>query len=352
MGDGCCCGSCGSSAPARWVSGYADTAAGRVPRAVSRWTWRDWLGAWSVRCGLGRMRYTVPPGLYAVGAPGPDSPLLVSANYKLSFDHVRRAMDGLDAWVLVLDTKGVNVWCAAGKGTFGTDELVRRLELCDAARVVEHRSLILPQLGAPGIAAHEVSRRIGFRVVYGPVRARDLPAFLRAGMKSTPEMRRVLFTLPDRLVLTPNELVRLFVPAFIVLALFVASSGLALHGYRLTRDQVLWVAAAVGVNYLAGIVLTPALLPWLPGRAFAVKGGVTGAVIGVALGWLGPFGWLGRLSMGVLSVAACSFLGIRFTGSSTYTSASGVRSEMRWALPVQGALALAGAAGWLAAHFV
>ena len=352
MSVGCCCGTCGPGTAAEWLTGYLETPVGRVPRAAVGWTWRDRLGAWAVCWGIGRMRYTVPPGLYAVGTPQPESPLLVTANYKLSFDHVRRALAGFDAWVLVLDTKGVNVWCAAGKGTFGTDELVRRLELCDAARVVEHRSLIVPQLGAPGIAAHEVSRRIGFRVVYGPVRARDLTAFLRAGMKSTPEMRRVLFTLPDRLVLTPNELVRLLVPALIVLALFVASSGLALHGYRLTRNQVLWVAAAVGVNYLAGIVLTPALLPWLPGRAFAVKGGVTGAVIGVAFGWLGPFGWLGGLSVGVLSVAACSFLGIRFTGSSTYTSASGVRSEMRWALPMQGALTLAGAAGWLAAHFV
>jgi hypothetical protein len=178
---------------------------------------------------------------------------LVTANYKLSFDHVRRAMDGLDAWVLVLDTKGVNVWCAAGKGTFGTEELIRRLDLCQVAAVVEHKTVVVPQLGAPGVAAHEVSRRSGFRVVYGPVRACDLPAFLRAGMRATPEMRRVRFTLPDRLVLTPNELARLFLPAVIVLACFVAAAGLGRHGYRLTREQALWAASAVGVNYLAGI---------------------------------------------------------------------------------------------------
>ena len=352
MGGSCCCGTCGPEAPARWVSGSAETAAGPVPRAATRWTWRDRLGACAVRSGIGRMRYTVPPGLYAVGAPAPDSPVLVTANYKLSFDHVRRAMDGLDVWVLVLDTKGVNVWCAAGKGTFGTEELVTRLVLSEVAKVVGHRKLVVPQLGAPGVAAHEVARRTGFHVVYGPVQAVDLPAFLRAGMRATPEMRRVRFTLPDRLVLTPNELVRLFIPALIVLACLVAAAGLGRHGYRLTREQALWVASAIAVNYLAGIVLTPALLPWLPGRAFAAKGAAVGAVIGAALIGFGPFGWLGGVSAGLLSVAACSFLGLRFTGSTTYTSASGVRSEMGWALPMQGALTLAGLAGWVAARFV
>jgi len=36
-------------------------------------------------------------------------------------------MPGRNLWILILDTKGVNVWCAAGKGTFGTEELVFRI---------------------------------------------------------------------------------------------------------------------------------------------------------------------------------------------------------------------------------
>ena len=179
MSVGCCCGTCGQGMSAEWVTGYLETPVGRVPRAAVRWKWRDRLGAWAVCWGIGRMRYTVPPGLYAVGTPQPESPLLVTANYKLSFDHVRRALAGSDVWVLVLDTKGVNVWCAAGKGTFGTEELVERIARTEAARIVSHRVLVVPQLGAPGVAAHEVARRTGFRVVYGPVRAADLPAFLR-----------------------------------------------------------------------------------------------------------------------------------------------------------------------------
>jgi acetyl-CoA decarbonylase/synthase complex subunit gamma len=298
------------------------------------------------------MRYTIAPGLVAVGAPTPDSPVLVTANYKLSFDHVRRALAGLDAWLLVLDTQGVNVWCAAGKGTFGTDELVERVASSEVAKVVGHRKLVVPQLGAPGVAAHEVSRRSGFQVIYGPVYARDLPAFLRAGLRATPEMRRVGFTLRERLAVTPIELVHRLFPAVITLALFLASSGLGRHGYRLEAGLCAWTALAVGANAFAGIVLTPALLPVLPGRSFAVMGAVTGAVLGAVFAWLWPFGWPGGFSAGVLSVSACSFLGLMFTGCTPYTSASGVRSEMRWALPVQGVLAVVGLAGWLVSRFL
>ena len=347
----CACGCKGGSEP-EWSDGRVETACGAVPRVVTRWTWRDRLGAWAVCWGIGRMRYTMPPGLYAAGTPTPDSPVLVTANYKLSFDHVRRALVGIDAWLLVLDTKGVNVWCAAGKGNFGTDELVGRVASSEVAKVVSHRKLILPQLGAPGVAAHEVSRRTGFHVIYGPVYARDLPAFLRAGLRATPEMRRVGFTLRERLAVTPIELVHRCIPALILLTLFVASSGLGRHGYRLDGGLCAWIALAVVSIYLAGIVLTPALLPWLPGRSFTLKSTVTGATLGLTLAWLWPFGWLAGVSVGVLSVSACSFLGLMFTGSTPYTSASGVRSEMRWALPAQGALALAGLVGWIAARFV
>ncbi len=92
----------------------------------------------------------------------------------------------------MLDTKGINVWCAAGKGTFGTDELVHQIEATQLAGVVDHRSLVLPQLGAPGVSAHEVKKRSGFRVEYGPVRARDLPEYLKT-RKATPEMRKNIF---------------------------------------------------------------------------------------------------------------------------------------------------------------
>ena len=123
-----------------WITGSATTAAGDVPRAATDLGWRDRLGSWKARWGLGRMRYGVEPGLYAVGEPAPESPVLVSANYKMSFDRLRSQLAGRDAWILVLDTHGINVWCAAGKGTFGTDEILRRMEATGLGGVVSHRT--------------------------------------------------------------------------------------------------------------------------------------------------------------------------------------------------------------------
>ena len=74
------------------------------------------------------MGHRVEPGLYSLGNPTSESPVFVTANYTLSFDALRSALKGIDGYILVLDTQGVNVWCAAGKGTFGTDELVKRIE--------------------------------------------------------------------------------------------------------------------------------------------------------------------------------------------------------------------------------
>ncbi len=163
---------------------------GDVPKISSALVWADRWGGIKARWGVGRMHYTVDPGLYALGDPDDQSPVLVTANYKMSFDRLREALPGRNAWILVLNTQGINVWCAAGKGTFGTDELVQRIELSGLIRVVSHREVILPQLAGPGVAAYTVRKRSGFKAIYGPIRAADLPAFLDAGLKATPGMRR------------------------------------------------------------------------------------------------------------------------------------------------------------------
>ena len=190
-----------------YVTGWLTTPLGEVPQVATQLCRRDALGAWQMRWGMGRDRYAISPGLYAVGQPDRKSPVLVSANYKLSFDALRKELRKIDAWILVIDTKGINVWCAAGKGTFSTDEIVRRVREVGLDQLVSHRQLIVPQLAAPGVAAHSVSKQIGFKVVYGPVRANDLPAFLHAGQQATQEMRRVTFSTRERLILTPVELV-------------------------------------------------------------------------------------------------------------------------------------------------
>lgn len=334
------------------TSGYVETPAGRVPRADTKWRFADLLGAFAVRWGLGRTRYAIAPGLYAVGTPAPEAPLLVTANYKLSFDLLRRSLAGFDAWVLVLDTKGINVWCAAGKGTFGTEELVSRMASSGAARILRPGApVVLPQLGAPGVAAYEVQRRTGFRVVFGPVAAADVPAYLRHGMVATPAMRRVTFTLRERLAVVPVEVAHRFAVAALIAVALGLMAGIGRTGYRLATEQWPGIGALVLANAFAGLVLTPALLPWLPGRAFAAKGATAGAATAVVLWGLRRCGLLEGMALVLLSIAACSFLGLMFTGSTTYTSASGVRRELRIALPAQIAAAAAGLALWLVSRW-
>jgi hypothetical protein len=324
--------------------------AGAAPPVLSTTvTWRDVLGGWRVRWGIGRMRYLVAPGLYRVGEPGRKSPVLVTANYKLTVDAVRRELAGLSVWLLVLDTKGVNVWCAAGKGTFGTAELVQRVKAIDLAAIVEHRNLVLPQLGATGVAAHEVKRATGFSVRYGPVRARDIRAYLAAGMKATPEMRRVTFGWRERLVLAPVEVAGALKPAAVIL-LALALLELLRHrtvSWHVTADFAPFLAAM-----FAGGVLVPLLLPWLPSRVFAVKGAVAGALcVAAALAAL-PGGAAEAAGTALLATAIASYMAMMFTGSTTFTNLAGARLEVRRALPLIAVSAAAGAVVRVAAAFV
>ncbi len=323
-----------------------------VPNVSTRLGPTDIVGRWRVRLGFRRSDYRVAPGLYRVGVPGSDSPVLVTANYKLSFDALRSRLEGVDAWLLVLDTKGVNVWCAAGRGTFGTDELVRCIEATGLAEMVGHRTVVVPQLGASGVAAHEVRHRSGFRVVYGPVRAADLPVFLRSGMRATPEMRRVTFTMKERLAVTWVEIVRAlrFVVPPVGLAV-VASAVLDRTGVVEVPWGWLPMAAPFAAALVAGLVLVPALLLWIPGRAFSTKGAVVGAAASAAalLAVHGQASAAVSIAVFLAATALTSYVAMNFTGSTTFTSASGVEKEMRRAIPLQSA-ALLGAALLMIAH--
>ncbi|RJX35066.1 MAG: acetyl-CoA synthase subunit gamma [Desulfarculus sp.] len=344
-----------------FVLGELPTPAGPVPRVGAALSAGDRLSALRVRWGIGRGDYRLAPGLYALGEPGPESPVLVSANYKLSFDHLRAALPGLDAWILVLDTDGVNVWCAAGKGRLGTEELVRRVQASGLASVVSHRRLILPQLAGPGVEAHRLKKLCGFQAVFGPVRAADLPAFIASGFRATPQMRRVSFPLAQRLILIPVELVgalQYYLWLLPALALLAGLGGLA-HGAGFAAaawQDGLWAVIAALLALAAGAVAAPALLPWLPGRAFSLKGLWPGLAAAALLWfwWPGPAWPPGpALTAWLLLVPALSsFLALNFTGASNYTSLSGVKKEMRRAVPVQIAAAALGLGLWLYAIFL
>lgn len=337
-----------------YVVGWIETKTGKIPKVSTNLTRVDKWGNLKVRLDINRMNYKVQPGLYAVGNPDADSSVLVSANYKLSFDTLRKELNGIDAWILVLDTKGINVWCAAGKGTFGTNELVNRIEISGLEQVVNHRKIIVPQLGAVGTAAHIVRKHSGFSIIYGPVRASDIPAFLGAGIKAAAEMRRVRFSFFDRLKVTPVEIVQSFRKLVIIIAVFFFLSGLSGSGYSLE-----WTAGSITVlnlviAYLVGTLIGPLLLPWLPGRSFSLKGAFAGLIAFLVLFWVTlPGGNLLQVMAWLLLIPALSsYLTMNFTGCSTYTSLSGVKKEIRIAVPLQIAAAVIGLALWVSSQFI
>ncbi len=350
----------GDAAGANWVTGQLETVVGPIYQVSTELDYHDRAGSAKTRCGIGRMNYAIPPALYAIGKPDKTSPVLVSANYKLSFDLLRRELTGLDLWVLVIDTKGINVWCAAGKGQFGTAELARMVVCTRLPEIVSDRTLILPQLAAPGVSAHEARRQCGFKIVYGPVRAADIPAFLGADCKVEPSMRQTHFTLRDRLILAPVELVATIKPLIGLTAFFFLLNLMAMLFGRnpvspnLLPGQTFSDLIPFLIAVLVGVVLVPALLPYIPGRALAWKGWVLGMFWALCFSLFAASnaGWLQSAAYFLIIPAITAFLGMNFTGATTYTSLSGVTKEMGIALPLIIVSASLGLITLITAYFV
>lgn len=291
--------------------------------AANRW---DHLVA---RLGINRSKHRVDPGLYNIGNPKEDSPVFVTANYTLSFDALRANLENMDVYILVLDTKGINVWCAAGKGTFSTEELLRQIEQTSLKNSIKHRKLILPQLGATGVSAQEVKKHSGFTVEYGPVRASDLPRYLET-WQATPDMRRVKFRLKDRLILIPVEVMSLMIPMLIASLITYFLAGLT-------------ASISMATAVLAATILFPVLLPWIPTSDFSTKGFILGWTVILPISLFVLFNdsnmesWqkvIQFLAYMLILPTITAFLTLNFTGATTFTSKSGVKKEIFTYIPV------------------
>ena len=315
-----------------------------VPTVLSRpidskWALRDYLGALKMRFTLKRNSYTVAPGLYCINNPSADSEVLITSNYKLTFDILRKNLKETKAWIIVLDTKGINVWCAAGKGTFGTKELITKIESTHIKDRINHNRIIIPQLGTPGISAYRVKQLTDMHVKVGPVYAKDIPAYIQKGLKASAEMRSTRFSLRDRFLLTGVEVVYSLRYLLIGIALI---AGINLIGTEnpLSIEYLRTIALSSLAFFLAslsGTFLGPLLLPYLPSKSFAIKGSFIGFIMGVIL-FISVFKsmlTINYIAFLLLSVTLGSYFTLNFTGATTYTSLSGVKKEMKYALPAQ-----------------
>lgn len=317
-----------------------------VPQVSTELNFSDLMGTVRARLGIARNEYKINPGLYATGTPGLTSDVFVTANYKLSFDHLRKNLSGINGWILVLDTNGVNVWCAAGKGVFSTKELVSKIKDVALDKIVSHRRVILPQLSATGVAAHKVKEETGFNVHYGPVRAGDIKKYLEDGYRADSAMRRVTFNVKDRLKLIPNDFFqgRWYLLGALAVIMLISSINAGISSFKdflgVSTNSIFNILLA----YFSGIVITPALLPYFPARFFSVKGFLAGAIMFLLLFILNLTGdnILEIISWFLLITALSSFIAMNFTGSSTFTSLSGVKKEMKLSIPVQISFAIVG----------
>ncbi len=294
----------------------------------SIFTVEDFTDHLKARLGIERFDLKVTPGLYKLGSPDNSSPVLVTGNYKLSFNEVRTNLEGHSAWLLVLDTRGINVWCAAGKGTFGTYELCKRIKETKLHEKVTHRRLILPQLGAPGIKAHAVTKDTEFEVCYGPVYAKDLPAFIATGTK-TKEMKRIHFSLWERMVLIPIEIqggLKTFLSGLIIIPFIYFA---LLHSF-----QGMWVYPLLWLGtFLCGTVLFPIMLPLFPWKSFSLSGIILGSLWINIISIVTFLSWKETLSFSFMAAGLCGYLTFNFTGATTFTCPSGVEKEMKKAIP-------------------
>lgn len=236
-------------------------------------------------------------GLCVFGQPGPEAPVFVTGNFDLTVRRVAKVLreNKIDCYLLVAPTKGINVWCSAGGGIFNAHSVISVVKTSGIADRVTHRTLILPQLAAPGVDIERVKEETGWRCQFGPVYAREIPAYLANGRRKTDAMRHVRFPLSDRLEMATMWAGPLSILALIVLLIF--NRG-ALPGAL----ALIW-GLALGV-----FVFFEPVIHYVPGLVGVLKTTVLGLLVGVALAAYGL--WVGHWSTGQLIRWSAAALGL------------------------------------------
>ncbi len=242
---------------------------------------------WDSLCWLFILPLSVRSGLYKIGSPTQDSPLLLTCNFYMTFKQVVKALQGQHCWLMVQDTEGWNVWCSADARIFSAEKAAALMRAYDAIydgdNLLNSKTIIIPRLG--GRIAKRLSELTSWRVIKGPIEARDLPAFIEGSLVATRPMRslRRYYSLPHRLrVGTLTALVailcalpflfilREFLPFFLAFGL-ISSFALAIFHY--------WIPGRTGVvkELLLGASAFIGLLGWTVGR---------GQPLTLRLGWV------------------------------------------------------------------
>jgi acetyl-CoA decarbonylase/synthase complex subunit gamma len=122
----------------------------------------------------------VTPGLYEIASPAPDSPLLVTTNFSLTYFSVAGEVEGSGrpAWLLVADSEGMSVLTAWAAGKFDAERIAKAVKAAGVPDKISHRRITIPGFVASisGDLEEELS---GWEILVGPREAIGIPSFLR-----------------------------------------------------------------------------------------------------------------------------------------------------------------------------
>jgi len=233
--------------------------------------------------------HPVEPGLRAIGHPGPDSPVLVTGNYHLTVQRLIRVLRGRDVWLLVANSRGINVWCAAGGGHFTHHDIIAAIRASRLAEHVAHRRLVLPQLAATGVERKRITEATGFETRWGPARLEDLPDYLDRGGRLRRSHRTMRFPAWERAEMATMWVAPMVPIGALVLSIlfgaWIAAVGAAMitllvYGIFLAAPRVPITGSLRWLTFLGGATLATAAgvatLQFTGGAAL-------GAVIALAL---------------------------------------------------------------------
>ncbi|MCA9609998.1 MAG: 4Fe-4S dicluster domain-containing protein [Myxococcales bacterium] len=256
--------------------------------------------------------HAAPTGLIAIGDPGPDAPVLLTGNYALTVRRLREALRGHDAWLLCANSRGINVWCAAGGGHLTHHDIISVLRTSGVADRVAHRDLVLPQLAATGVERRAITEVTGWTTRWGPARLEDLPAFLDRGRRVKKHERSMRFPLWERM-----EMAVMWLAPMLLLGAPIAGAA---AGIAAAATGALGVIAVV-----AGLF---ALTPWLPhGRGARTAVFAGWGLVSAGLG-VGALAALGALSAGavtavlVFTLAGTAILMVDFAGTTPWLAST------------------------------
>jgi acetyl-CoA decarbonylase/synthase complex subunit gamma len=125
----------------------------------------------------------VQPGLYEINGPKPDSPVLVTTNFSITYFAVANEVEGsgLPAWLLVTDAEGMSVLTAWAAGKFDAERIAKAIKAFDVAGKVSRKRVVLP--GHVAVLSGEVEEELpGWEIRVGPREAVDLPAFMKQAL--------------------------------------------------------------------------------------------------------------------------------------------------------------------------